>query len=293
MVESEVKGAPLEVPLQHRVELLHGYVQLVANAANADILLIKGAAIHPDLLAQARVSMDVDVLVRPSHVDQLIRALKDLSWEKLTGFDEGSAFGHAINLRHNLGLIDLHRSWPGFEITSERAFSLLWDRRGTMSIAGVDCSVPSLDDQRLILLLHFARSGGARCDDRDITWTNATPEGKEKVSALAREFHAELALAAATGQLDQFRDERGYFLWRYFSLGSGGRLEEWRGRFFAAPDIRSKIAVLGAFVRVNNDLLTAEIGHKPQRSDYISAYFERIQTASAEFRSLLKRERQP
>lgn len=51
------------------------------------------------------MSFDVDALVRPADVSRLLKALGDLGWEKLTGFEEGSAFGHAMNLRHDLGLI--------------------------------------------------------------------------------------------------------------------------------------------------------------------------------------------
>lgn len=233
-------------------------------------------------------SLDVDVLVRPAHVQRMIDALFSRGWERMTGFTEGSAFGHAMNLRHDLGLVDLHRWWPGFEISPEAAFDLLWSRREIASIASVRCNVPSAADQRLILLLHFARSGGARVDDKDATWTAATEDERQAVRDLARHFDSGLALAAATGELEAYRDQRSYRLWRYFSRGDGGRLEEWVGRYLAARGPRQKALVVRGFLQVNHDLLAFELGREPERADYRHAYVERLRTAAQDVRDMLR-----
>lgn len=278
---------PVDVRIPVRNQLVHAYVQLVANSVGVDLLHLKGSAVHPSIHASERQSLDVDVLVRPAHVDRFIGALQDLGWQRMTGFTEGSAFGHAMNLRHDLGLIDLHRRWPGFEISPEDAFDLLWDRRETAQIANVACVVPSVADQRLILLLHFARSGGARADDKEATWTGASREERQRVRDLAGQFDAGLALAAATGELEDFKDERSYRLWRYFSRGHGSRIEEWTGRYQAATGLREKSAVLRGFMAVNHDLLAFELGHEPNRADYLQAYAHRLATAASDVRHVI------
>lgn len=65
------------VPSHVRLELVHAYMQIVADACGADILHVKGAAIHPELSDGRRGSLDVDILVRPDHVDLLLAEMQD------------------------------------------------------------------------------------------------------------------------------------------------------------------------------------------------------------------------
>lgn len=269
-----------EVPASVRVELLHAYVQMLADEHGWDMLHLKGAAVHPELRGdQPRVSLDVDVLVRPSHVQPLLDALDDLGWQKVTGFEDGSAFGHAANLRHALGLIDLHRQWPGFEMEPSAAFDALWAAREMQDIAGIACTVPSLEDQRVILLLHHARSGGQRDEDVRSAWSGNDDTTREGVRRRAAQLHAELALAAATGELERFRGRPGYRLWRYFSRGEVSRWAEWRARYEAAPGRRAKAGVLVRLLRVNHDLLASDLGHEPNCREYGEAYRRRLRIA--------------
>ena len=60
------------VPSHVRLELVHAYMQIVADACGADILHVKGAAIHPELSDGRRGSLDVDILVRPAHVGPVL-----------------------------------------------------------------------------------------------------------------------------------------------------------------------------------------------------------------------------
>lgn len=288
-------ASTVDVPDRVRLELLHGYVQLVAEAHEVRLLHLKGAAVHEELRRGPVMSFDVDVLVHPADVDRFLHALSALGWEKLTGFDEGSAFGHAMNLRHDLGLIDLHRRWPGFEVSPGEAFELLWSRHGEAEIAGVGCPVPSLDDQRLILLLHHARSGAESTRDLDASWAHSDEATRRRTRELAKQLDAELALAAAVGQLDEYRSRPGYALWRYFVRGEQSRWEEWWGRFEAAPGPRAKAVVLRGLVSVNSDLLRFDLGHEPTKREYARAYRERLGTAigdiAAAARRLLTRRR--
>lgn len=275
-------GAAQEVPQRTRTQLVHAYLQLLAKSENVDLLHVKGAAVHPELGGRARLSVDADVIVRPAHVERFVQALRERAWQPITGFEAGSAFGHAMNLHHDLGQVDLHRFWPGFAIAPSEAFDVMWAEREGCCIAGIPCDVPSLAHQRLILLLHHARSGGARADDRAAAWDDAPPEVRDRVLQDARRFRAELALAASTGHLARHRNEPGYLLWRYFSEGDGTRTDEWIGRLSAASGIGARLRVLRALVTVNQDLLRHELGRQPAPADMARAAAVRFAHAAAD-----------
>lgn len=282
-------AAAQQVPQTVRVLLLHGYLQRVADRAGVDLLHVKGPALDPSLTGGAqRGSADADVLVRPAHVGRLVDELGALGWQRMTGFTEGSAFGHAMNLRHDLGMIDVHRHWPGFGLAPTDAFDRLWSARQSRQLAHVDCPVPSLEHQRLILLLHYARSGGQRPQDREAGWDGASADQRAAVRASAAEFDADLALAAAIGELEMFRDRPQYRLWRHFASGSTDRLDEWAGRWSAARTWRERVAVIKGFFEVNDDLLRLELGHEPGRGERLGAYRRRLAAATG---SLLARMR--
>lgn len=283
--------APIEVPQHIRIELVHAYMQILADTCGVDILHVKGAAIHPALSQGRSGSFDVDVLVRPAHVETLLDEMRRRGWERVTGFEEGSAFGHAMNLSHALGMVDLHRKWPGFGVDPAAAFDALWQHRATQKIATVPCTTPSLEAQRLILLLHYGRSGGQRADDLERAWTEADAGTRDSLVALAQHFDAHLALAAATGDLDAYRADPGYYLWRYFSRGTGSRFEEWRGRWSAAQGARAKARVARGFILVNDDLLRSQLDHEPTLGDYVDAYRVRMSRAMRDARIVLQRRR--
>ncbi len=278
-----------DIPLQVRVELTHGYLQHVADEVGADVLHVKGKSVHPDLSQDGdprnRASVDVDVLVRPAHVDRLVARLDELGWQRVTGFTEGSAFGHAMNLRHrHLGLLDVHRRWPGFALRADVAFDRLWERHEVQQVAHVDCAVPNLIDQRIILLLHYARTGTERRGDFVASWANASAADRTAVRRRVTELGAEVSFAAAVDELEAFRDDPDYVIWRHFSQGSVSRWDEWHGRWAAARGVRAKGVVARSFLVVNPDLLRERLGTEPTRADYWRAYADRLVTAVRELR---------
>lgn len=281
-----------QVDRQVLVTLTHGYVQQLADELDVDLLHLKGRAVDEALWRIAdgqpvpRYSLDVDVLVRPRHVQRLVDALHDREWHKVTGFVEGSAFAHAMNLRHDyLGNLDLHRWWPGFGLEPDAAFDLLWMKhRSTRRVANVDCVVPDLDAQRLVLLLHAGRTGGVHNPDYDACWRTASDAERAQVRQLAQEFDAQVAFAAAVGELDQHRAAPDYLLWRHFSRGSQSRWEEWGGRWRAARGLRAKAEVVRGFVSINPDLLRERVGEDPTPRDYLAEYGLRLRSAATELR---------
>lgn len=274
-------------PIAARVHLAHAVVQKLADDRSIDLLHLKGPAVLPGLRAEGRQSSDVDVLVRPSHLERLVEALESIRFEQRTDFSTGSVFAHAANWWHDdWGWVDVHTHWPGVSIDAEAAFDVFARPGATRQIAHWDCPVPDRTAQRLILVLHSARSGGTT--DLDHAWLAADEQEQADVRALAAELEAEVALAAGIGELELHRDAPTYLLWRYFTEG-GSRLDEWRARLAAAPTVRAKAELLTAAMRVNQDHLRMELGRPPTREDLRERQRLRVRTAVSELASRVRR----
>lgn len=208
---------PQAVPVRVRVHLAHATVQAIADEAAADVLHIKGPAADPLLRPGTSTSADADVLVRPSHLKRFLRGLGRHGWIQMTKLRSGGLVEHSTNWFHpSLGQMDVHIRFPGIQIGAAEAFDALWEGHGTRPVAHRPCVVPGLLQQRLILLLHAARSPARNRADVDACWTNASPEDRAEVERLAAALHADVALAAATGRLEEYRDSPEYDLWRLF-----------------------------------------------------------------------------
>ena len=281
--ETGVRAAPVAA----RVHLAHAVVQKLADDRGIDLLHLKGPAVLPGLRAEGRHSSDVDVLVRPSHLPHLVEAVESVGFEQRTGFATGSVFAHAANWWHDdWGWVDVHVSWPGVTIDSELAFDVLARDSIVREIAHRPCRVPDRTAQRLILVLHSARSGGTT--DLDHAWTAADPHEQDAVRALAAELRAEVALAAGIGELELHRGDPTYLLWRHVTRG-GSRFDEWRARLAAATTLQAKAELLTAAMRVNRDHLRMELGRAPTRSDIRARQRLRLRRAAGELGSRMRR----
>jgi hypothetical protein len=281
--ETGVRAAPVAA----RVHLAHAVVPKLADDRGIDLLHLKGPAVLPGLRAEGRHSSDVDVLVRPSHLPRLVTAVESVGFEQRTGFATGSVFAHAANWWHvDWGWVDVHVSWPGVTIDSELAFDVLARDSIVREIAHRPCRVPDRTAQRLILVLHSARSGGTT--DLDHAWTAADPHEQDAVRALAAELRAEVALAAGIGELELHRGDPTYLLWRHVTRG-GSRFDEWRARLAAATTLQAKAELLTAAMRVNRDHLRMELGHAPTRSDIRARQRLRLRRAAGELGSRMRR----
>lgn len=285
------------IPVALRVHLAHAAVQAIAEECGAELLHVKGPAVDPVLLRRSgdpiapsdggplplRLSTDADVLVRPPHLSRFLAALRRHGWVDRTRFHTGSAFEHAACLWHDdLGWVDVHRSFPGLQRDPAASFDALWRDRHPFAIAGRPCPVPSLDAQRLLLLLHAARSGGSNAADVDALWTAATDAERRRTEALAGVHGAEVPLAAVTGRLADYADRRDHDLWRRYSSGETGRLTEWHARLKAArnPLAATRVAVSALFV--NTDHLALRLGRPPTRREVAAEDSHRARRAARE-----------
>jgi hypothetical protein len=285
-----MQPSPLvEVPIGVRIHLSHAVVDHLARSVGADLLHLKGPALLPGLRPEGSSSTDVDVLVRPRHLPRLRQALQDHGWEQRTHFETGSVFAHAANWWHDdWGFVDVHVSWPGITIDPEDAFDLLAAPHATHEIANVPVPVPDRVGQLLILVLHDARS--AHRPDVDHAWQLATDDERAAARDLAHRLGADVALAAALGELEQFRDDPTYLLWRHLSEGRTSRFGEWRARLAATPGARARARLLTAAFRVNRDHLRMELGHVPSRAEVRAHQRVRIQRALTEIGARVRRE---
>ncbi|GAA2032730.1 hypothetical protein GCM10009819_15980 [Agromyces tropicus] len=269
MNESQVS-----VPLQVRLRFGHAAVQRVATAAGVDLLHIKGAAVTPALRPEGYLGSDVDVLVRPDHVDAIDAALREHGWTLYSTFEHGSPFGHAQTYVHDAwGYIDIHRWFPGIRLRPDQAFELFWGDRHAYEIAGVACQVPSDPAQAVILVLNAARSAkGARVDVITV-WQEAEPDRRVEIARLVEHLHADVAFAAAAGGLERFRHDREYRLWKVVSDG-GSRSAEWWARIRSAPTTWAGVRIALRAPLVNVDHLAHRLGRTPTPLD-ISVEFVR------------------
>lgn len=274
------------MPTAARVHLAHAVVQHLAEAADVDLLHLKGPAVSDGLRDPLRTSSDVDVLVRPSHLARLKHVLEGHGWDRRTDFATGSPFAHAANWWHDdWGWVDVHVAWPGARIPAESVFDTLAAPGAREAIAHVDCPVPDRTGQRLVLLLHAARSSGS--SDKEWAWDRATDAERAAVRALAVELDAEVALAGALGELHLHTDDPDHQLWLHFSEGDGDRISEWRARLSATRGARARARLALDLVRVNRDHLRLELGREPTRADVRRRQLERLRRATSDLRSRL------
>ena len=271
-----VDPAEIEVPLGVRVQLAHAVLQHLAHGAGLDLLHLKGPAIHPALRADRPRGTDADVLVRAGDEAVLLAELGRHGWSLHISAEAGSPFAHATTMTHpSFGYADVHRTFPGVTIDRDESFDLWWATAEAVDIAGIACAVPDLDHQRLLLTLNAARGGPHAGDDLELAWTSATDTERLRTRELARRFGAEVALAAAIGELDLHRDARDHDLWRVTSEG-GSRTGEWRARVRAEPALGRRIRVALRAPRVNLESLAVQLGHPPNRAEVSREYLRRV-----------------
>lgn len=289
------------MPIAVAVSLAHAAVQAIADAEGIRLLHIKGPAVDERLLDVAagsdgsvrpvpRRSTDADVWASPADIVPLISAMQAHRWSRTFDFGDDSPFEHAATMTHpQLGHVDVHRVFPGIGRDPQDAFDLLWAERTNAAIAHVPCWVPSVAAQRLILLLHAAR-GGVPATHPDIrrTWSGAQQTDRDAVLRLADSLQAQVALAAATGRLEDYRSHREHDLWQLLSSGREQPLSAlWFARIRAARNRREAIRTAFRLLLPKSQRLRVSLGRSPTRGELAAAYLKRLRVARHEVGRLL------
>lgn len=270
------------IPVPLRVHLAHAAAQAVADGAGAEILHIKGPAANVSLRTADRASSDADVIVRPSHLDRLMRGLAAHGWTRVTDLSTGGLIEHSTNWYHGqLGQLDVHVRFPGIYLDAETAFDRLWAGRDTLEIAHWTCQVPGITAHQVILLLHAARSVIARAADVDAVWGSATQDDRDELRAIARSLNADVAFSVAIGELELHRGRPEYALWRLYAddetttAGLGRVKAEISASSLTGP--RRHLIVLRYVARVLLHMrrrLANQLGRQPTPRELTDGYLE-------------------
>ena len=294
------------MPVAVGVRLGSAALQVLADDAGVDVLHIKGPAVDDVLLntrevedpdsgvsaleVVARQSVDVDLLVRPSHIERLFAAMREHDWRMVYRFEDGSPFEHASTwMRVGLAAADVHRTFPGVGLDAEAAFEEFWAGRRRRPIAGYPCVVPALPAQRLILLLHAVRGGDLAGSDVRNAWDRADATEQAEVDALAALVDAEVALAAATGRLARFHGRREYDLWRALAVGERSRVRLWRARVKAQPTAGARLRTAVRLVAPKPGRMRRNLGHEPNTRDYVRAWGAALRAVGCEAGAQVRR----
>ena len=271
------------------ISFSHASLQALAEDHDVDLLHIKGPAVDASLLDGPRHSIDADVLVRPSHVSRLLDAMHRHGWSTQYRFEDGSAFEHASTLVHPiLAPVDVHRRFPGIDANATAAFDRLWDERYAVELAGVSCQVPSVTAQRLLLIVHAARSGAAGSHDIQRCWHDATSEERRRLLRLADDIGGAVALAAGTGRLDEFVGRAGYELWKVLSSGEQSQARIWVARVKAAPNRRAALRTAVRLVIPNRHRMETTLGRPPRSGEVAAAYVRVARRGARELGAVMK-----
>nr|WP_300339527.1 nucleotidyltransferase family protein [Actinomyces sp.] len=289
MTSSASESREPAVPVGLRAYLAHAALQVIASEDGLDLLHIKGPAVSPEIGRPRTGSTDADVLVRPEHVGSFLDLLAAHGWTPVTSFETGSAFEHAATYFHDSwGYADVHKVFPGMR--AHDAFEQLWQGRQAAKLAGIVCAVPGLSAQRLLLLLHLARNGAGEADpDYARAWSGLERDARDAIRRLAVSLDAEVALAAALGQLDLYADDPAHDLWQVFSGSSHSRLSEWSARVKAAPGAKAKTRLALRALLVNRDHLAMRLHRQPTRSEIAQEFFHRLGAGVSEIRRALRK----
>ena len=105
-----------------------------------------------------------------------------------------------------------------------------------------------------------------------MVWRAADDERRREIEQLVDVSIAEVAFAAATGELERYRGEPDYRLWKVVSEG-GSRSEEWWARVSAAPTFGRGLRIAARAPLVNVDHLAHRLGRTADEARYRAEFF--------------------
>jgi hypothetical protein len=141
-------------------ELAHSLVARVAEDHGIRVLLIKGPVLAALGLREPRLSADVDVLVDPARVADLLAALMELGWAPRVVPTGAYILGlHSDTFIHPEWPcdLDIHHCFPGMFADAQVAFDALWARKVHVTLAGRLVPCADLLGSALIAALHSLR----------------------------------------------------------------------------------------------------------------------------------------
>ena len=179
-------------------------VDRAARDVGARVLFIKGPVLTAQGLRAQHESVDVDVLVEPARLDDLLGALHGLGWTVPVEPTSAHVLPlHSTTLRHaSWGCeLDVHDRFPGFLAEPSEVFEALWERRTTERVAHRAVPCPDVVAHGLIAALHWLRDGRSAATDEKLAHLATALEAR-----LDEADRAALAdLARRTGAVEPLR----------------------------------------------------------------------------------------
>ena len=228
----------LEIP--EGVLLGHALVARLAASLGIRAFFIKGPVSVLQGLREAKISADVDVVVDPLRVGDLIQGLHERGWRERPVDPDSRTFPkHSVTVHHPEWpcCIDMHFRFPGMERPARECFESLWANTETLELAGQRLAVPGKELGVLFLALHALRSP-------------ALPSCRHELEYLAdltrREALAEelLQLARATDSLAAVRPFLEVLLPRTLTVVWPEPSTEWRNRVAAQDPGSARLLVI-------------------------------------------------
>jgi len=165
-------AAGTSLTLAEGTELSYALVARAADEIGARVLAIKGRVNEAHGLRLPHVSADVDVLVEPARLRDVVTALVVAGWQQRPTPSVPSPFGaHSVTLFHPQWPceIDVHDRFPGFLADPDDVFDALWLERTDVVLGHVAVPVTGIHGTALILALHALRNPRASRSDRELT----------------------------------------------------------------------------------------------------------------------------
>ena len=242
-----------------QVQFSHAVLQDLASVAGVEVLHIKGPAID--------LSLAGGTTAAPTPTRWRGRRIGHRSGDGAARLGRAPQRGgrFTVRPRHHARAPDvgLRRHPPPLPWRHRRPRGRLRPTVGprtTTTIAEIDCTVPSLGDQRTLLVLNAARGGATLSDDLERLWplppTSSAPSCASGRPARGRgrprRGHRELHLHRRHTQYAVEGPDRGRL-----------RTEERAARMRAEPSAVGKIRITARAPRVDREQLALNLGHQP------------------------------
>lgn len=149
----------MDLRLGEAIELSAALAFSLADEHGLRAVILKGPPATELGVRAARPSSDIDLLVAPDDLAQLLEALAELGWCERPTTHDGEHPLHSVTLYHPgwPADIDVHHSYPGLETGPREAFEALWERRRTTTLGGRNVLGLDLTATVLVQALHALR----------------------------------------------------------------------------------------------------------------------------------------
>ncbi|WP_141367412.1 nucleotidyltransferase family protein [Glutamicibacter uratoxydans] len=179
-------------------ELVYALVQSIASDAKIDVIFVKGPILRSQGLRTRFHSGDVDVWVRPSQLECLVKLMEPWGWKVQPGIWQGTKVNHSTTLSPDRWgcELDIHEHFPGVALDSEEAFDRFATSLTKHEFASVDVEVPSMECHAIIQSLHVLRPnfGTTGTSDRVLVARDTLMTAGAETIRLARELGASAVL---------------------------------------------------------------------------------------------------